>query len=193
VVLTHSNTGEQLTSWMFSHSGQWFWSAQTLENNSLAGYPAILVSDSDLSSTGEQLTSWTLSHSGRWFWSARTLESNSQTGCPAILVSGSDLLKHWRATHILYVFPIYLISKIHVHLLVLPLYPLKEISRFQYFTPRNSTYILPAFHKPDIFSQVTRYCTHILNHKSISDDTDYDIRGVTWVFFSSASANTLWK
>ena len=61
----------------------------------LDGCSAILVSGSDL------LKHWRGTH--------------ILDGCSALLVSGSDLLNHWRVTYILDVFPIYLISKIHVH------------------------------------------------------------------------------
>ena len=97
VALICSNIGDRLTSWMhvqpfllvfwsaqknewdsqprcmFSHSGQWFWSSQTLERDSLAEYSAILVSGSDLIKHCMGLTFWMYS---------------------AILVSGSNLLKH---------------------------------------------------------------------------------------------------
>ena len=81
--------------WMFSHSCQWFWSAQTLERDSHPG--------------------WMFSHSCQSFWSAQTLERDSLSRCGfSHLVSG-NLLNHWRVTHILDVYPNYLISKIHVH------------------------------------------------------------------------------
>ena len=91
---------------VFSHSHQWFWSAQTLESNSLA-HPDSCV----------------FSHSCQWFWSAQMLESNSLAGSWCLfscfcqwfwytrewltiwmwvqLISHSDLLRQWKMTHIL--------------------------------------------------------------------------------------------
>ena len=75
--------------WVFSHSGQWIWSAQMLESNS---QPAILVSESDL------VKHWRGTH--------------SLDECPAILVSGSDLFKHRRGTHSLDVQPFWSVDLI---------------------------------------------------------------------------------
>ena len=63
----------------FSHSCQWFWSAQILE----------------------WLTCW-MDNSHQWFWSAETMESDSHPGhILATLISSSHLIKHWRGTHLL--------------------------------------------------------------------------------------------
>ena len=100
VNLVCSNTEEELTHWMgvqpfwsvdviclnterdshpewcsvFSRSGQWMWSVQTLKSTHIL-CSAILVSESDL------LKHWRRTH---------ILDE-----CSAVLVSASDLLKHW--------------------------------------------------------------------------------------------------
>ena len=84
VILNCLNTGEQLTYWTFAHSCQWFWSAQTLESDSLsvyAVYSPILVSGSDL------IKHWRATH---------FLDL-----CSPILIGGSDPITQWRATHYL--------------------------------------------------------------------------------------------
>ena len=69
--------------------------------------------------------------------------------CSAILVSGSDFPKCWRVTHFLDAFPIYLISKIHVNFQLSYRFVLqKALIRFQQFTSRDTTYILPPSCKP---------------------------------------------
>ena len=89
------NTREGLTrcQWMGVHiiSRQWFWSAQTMERDSLAGwvFSQSPVSGSDL------LKCYRETHMLDW--------------CLANLVSGSDLLKCWTVTHILHFWPILLV------------------------------------------------------------------------------------
>jgi hypothetical protein len=100
------------------------------------------------SNTKEQLTRWMnvqpdlLKH-----WRA----THFLGGCSAILVSNSNLIENWRVTHKLercsassviliglitgerltcYVFPIYLVSKIHIHFLQSYLFFLHNLSGF---------------------------------------------------------------
>ena len=110
-----------------------FWSPQTLERNSLAGCA--------------------FSHSHQWFWSAQILDKRLtfwmcvQSFLSIVLISSSNshpghMFSHshqcfqyaqtqWMATHILHLYPIYFISKIHVPLAtVLPSCPFKKISGF---------------------------------------------------------------
>ena len=95
---------------MFSHSCQ-----QTLKRDSQAGsYSATLISSNTLESHSQAGCI-----SSQWFRSAQTRERNSLAeSCSVFSISGTDQLKHRRATHILYVFPIYLVNKIHVHFLL---------------------------------------------------------------------------
>ena len=152
MVLICSNTGEQLTSWLHVQpfllvilicSKHW------RTTHMLDACSTIPISDSDL------LKNWRVTHfldACQWFCSAQTL-------------------LHWRVTHILNIFPIYLVSKIQIHLLQsYQSFLQNTLIRFQWFTSRDATYILPAFYKPNSHSYSRWFCTHILNHMSISDN-----------------------
>ena len=62
---------------MFSHSCQWFWSAQNWRANSLPGWIKKMFSDSGLLKhrRANSLSGWMFNHSSQWFWSAKTLGS----------------------------------------------------------------------------------------------------------------------
>ena len=174
VVLICSNTREQLTFWMYFQQ---------------------LVSGSGLLSIGKWPTFWmyvqpfswlvlfkhwktthslkVFSHSCQWFWSESTQYwrvTHLLNACLVILISGSDLLKQRAATHFLKYISNYLVSEIHDQSpTILPICPSEALVRFQKIAPRNATYILWAFHKPDFHGYSTQYCAHILNYMSISN------------------------
>lgn len=137
VVLICSKTGEKLTLYIniqpLSLLKDW------RGTHILDGCSAALISGSD------QLKDWSVTHSlhrcsCQWFSSAQNWRATySLDGCSVTFISGSNLFKNWRVTHILDVpksvilwsaerlesdslagmdvFPIYLVSKVHDHLL----------------------------------------------------------------------------
>ena len=99
---------------MFSHS-QWFWSAQTMENSQAGNIQPVLIIDlMPKKNWKSDSHAGHINQSHQWLWSFQT--------------------KHWRMTHILDIFQIYHISKIHfLHVTILPFCPSKKKSliRFQ--------------------------------------------------------------
>ena len=177
VDLICSNTREGLTCWMHV---QPFLSvilicSNTQVTHKLDTFSAILVSGSDLlKHWSNSLPVWMFIPSHQWFWSAQTLKNNSLSGCIAILVSGSDLLKYWSMTHILDIFSIYFVSKIHVH----------HLQSYQSFLQKHLSDLnnlckgMPhTYCQHSISLLFTKVCTHFLNSMSISDVTS---KGHNW-------------
>ena len=106
---------------MFIHCHQWFWSAQTVKSNSLAG---CMFSHSHQwfwsaqTPESDSQAEYMFSHSHQWFWSAQALGSDSQSGhvfshscqwsktreqltswIDIQPLHDSDLIKHRKVTH----------------------------------------------------------------------------------------------
>jgi hypothetical protein len=91
----------------------------------------------------------------------------------SVLINRTDLLKHRRATHILCVFYTLLIKFMSTFycLTVLSLKKKYQVS-INLHQGMPHTYCQHSIRQ--IFSQLTRYCAHVLNHMLIPDGTGQD-------------------